>query len=95
MIVDAHHHLWLFGQVITRGSNRRRSRPIFGDYRAIRRDYTVADFRADAAAAGLVRAGRDRRQDCPAERVLGEPKRMKAMASAEAESARQACGVSP
>jgi predicted TIM-barrel fold metal-dependent hydrolase len=51
-IVDAHHHIWrqqdlpwLVGPMVPR---------IFGPYEAIRRDYPMAEFRAEAEAAGVV-----------------------------------------
>jgi predicted TIM-barrel fold metal-dependent hydrolase len=50
-IVDAHHHIWrlaatpwLQGPVVPR---------IFGAYDALRRDYSIADFTADAAPHGV------------------------------------------
>ena len=51
-IIDAHHHIWrqqdlpwLVGPMAPR---------IFGPYEAIRRDYPMAEFRAEAEAAGAV-----------------------------------------
>jgi len=51
-IIDAHHHIWrqrdlpwLVGSMVPR---------IFGPYEAIRRDYSMAEFRAEAEAAGIV-----------------------------------------
>ena len=53
-IVDAHHHIWrladlpwLHGPTLPR---------IFGPYEAIRRDYTIDEFRAEATAAGVQRS---------------------------------------
>lgn len=53
-IVDAHHHIWrladlpwLSGPPVPR---------IFGEYGAIRRDYTIEEYIAEAAAAGVVRS---------------------------------------
>ncbi|MER9955251.1 amidohydrolase family protein [Mesorhizobium australicum] len=50
-IVDAHHHIWrqadlpwLNGPMIPR---------IFGAYEPLRRDYTIDEYRADAASAGV------------------------------------------
>lgn len=50
-IVDAHHHIWrlaatpwLQGPVLPR---------IFGPYEPLRRDYSIADFRADIAGNGV------------------------------------------
>jgi predicted TIM-barrel fold metal-dependent hydrolase len=51
MIVDAHHHIWrvdrtpwLQGEISPR---------IFGDYRAIKRDYNIGEFAEDARSAGV------------------------------------------
>lgn len=53
-IVDAHHHIWrladlpwLSGPPVPR---------IFGEHDAIRRDYPVEEYRAEATAAGVVRS---------------------------------------
>lgn len=53
-IVDAHHHLWrrahtpwLQGPVVPR---------IFGDYQAIRRDYLIEEYLAEAGACGVVKS---------------------------------------
>jgi len=50
-IIDAHHHIWrqhdlpwLIGPMAPR---------IFGPYDAIRRDYSIAEFRSEAEAAGV------------------------------------------
>ena len=52
--VDAHHHIWrqqdlpwLLGPMLPR---------IFGPYEPIRRDYTIAEYLADVAAAGVTRS---------------------------------------
>lgn len=51
-IVDAHHHVWLRDRVPwLNGPMQPR---IFGPYEAIRRDYTIEEFRADAAPSGVV-----------------------------------------
>jgi len=39
----------------------------------------IEDPEAEPDPGRVGRAGRDRRQDCPAERVFGKPERMKAM----------------
>lgn len=53
-IIDAHHHIWrsqrvpwLSGPLLPR---------IFGDYTAIRRDYLIAEYLADARAQGVVKS---------------------------------------
>lgn len=53
-IIDAHHHIWrlaatpwLQGPPVPR---------IFGDYAALRRDYTIEDYLADARPQGMVRS---------------------------------------
>ncbi len=53
-IVDAHHHIWrldrtpwLSGPVVPR---------IFGDYRPLRRDYSIAEFAEDARKLGVVKS---------------------------------------
>jgi predicted TIM-barrel fold metal-dependent hydrolase len=53
-IIDAHHHIWrlsetpwLQGEPVPR---------IFGVYEAIRRDYSIADYLADAAPSGVVKS---------------------------------------
>src|SRR5215470_10932069 len=53
-IVDAHHHIWrlddlpwLKGPPVPR---------IFGDYAALRRDYLVDEYLAEARAAGVVQS---------------------------------------
>jgi predicted TIM-barrel fold metal-dependent hydrolase len=52
--VDAHHHIWrqqdlpwLLGPMLPR---------IFGPYEPIRRDYTIAEYLADVASAGVTRS---------------------------------------
>src|SRR5215475_9426150 len=52
--IDAHHHIWrlkdlrwLSGPQVPR---------IFGPYEAIRRDYPIAEFRADAESCGVVKS---------------------------------------
>lgn len=53
-IIDAHHHIWrqadlpwLMGPMQPR---------IFGPYEAIRRDYSIEEFRADLAGSGVVKS---------------------------------------
>lgn len=53
-IVDAHHHIWrlsatpwLQGPAVPR---------IFGAYEALRRDYPIGEFAADAARASVVKS---------------------------------------
>lgn len=53
-IVDSHHHIWrladlawLSGPTVPR---------IFGPYDSIRRDYPIAEFRAEAEASGVVKS---------------------------------------
>lgn len=51
-IVDAHHHVWLRERVPwLNGPMQPR---IFGHYEAIRRDYTIGEFRVDSAPSGVV-----------------------------------------
>lgn len=44
-IIDAHHHIWRLGQ--TPWLNGPPVPRIFGEYQALRRDYTIEDFLAD------------------------------------------------
>ncbi|MBI3513431.1 MAG: amidohydrolase family protein [Proteobacteria bacterium] len=53
-IIDAHHHIWrlhdlpwLAGPPVPR---------IFGDYQALRRDYPIAEYLAEAVAVGVVKS---------------------------------------
>ena len=54
LVVDAHHHIWrradlpwLSGPMVPR---------IFGPYEAVRRDYPIAEYVADATRSGIVRS---------------------------------------
>ena len=49
-IVDAHHHLWDLGKLHYRWLTEPIDHPM-GGYAAIRRNYLIGDFRADAAGA--------------------------------------------
>ena len=51
-IIDAHHHIWR--QATTPWLNGPALPRIFGDYEALRQDYLVQDFIADAAPLGVV-----------------------------------------
>jgi len=53
MKVDAHHHLWDLNAVHYPWLMERGAIRFFGDPAPIQRDYTVAEFRADAAAHGI------------------------------------------
>ncbi|MGH6989744.1 MAG: amidohydrolase family protein [Stellaceae bacterium] len=68
-IIDGHHHIWrradlpwLEGPMVPR---------IFGPYEAIRRDYPIAEFRADLAGSGVV-ASVYVQTNWPAARALDE-----------------------
>jgi len=53
-VVDAHHHIWLRRDVPwLNGPIEPR---IFGDYSALRRDYEIGEFIADAAPHGVVKS---------------------------------------
>ena len=54
-IVDAHHHLWDLGKLHYPWLAEAIDHPM-GDYAAIRRNYLVGDFRADADRQGLVKS---------------------------------------
>ena len=54
-IVDAHHHLWDLGKLHYPWLAEPIDHPM-GDYAAIRRNYLIGDFRADAAGQGLVKS---------------------------------------
>jgi predicted TIM-barrel fold metal-dependent hydrolase len=54
-IVDAHHHLWDLGKLHYPWLAEPIDHPM-GDYAAIRRNYLIGDFRADAARQGLVKS---------------------------------------
>lgn len=53
-IIDAHHHIWRAARVPwLSGPMQPR---IFGEYSAIRRDYTIGDYMADAQPHGVVKS---------------------------------------
>lgn len=53
-IIDAHHHIWRQRDLAwLQGEMQPR---IFGEYRAIMRDYPIEEFRDDAAPCGVVRS---------------------------------------
>ena len=54
-IVDAHHHLWDLSKLHYPWLAEPIDHPM-GDYAAIRRNYLIDDFRADAARQGLVKS---------------------------------------
>ena len=54
-IVDAHHHLWDLGKLHYPWLAEPIDHPM-GDYAAIRRNYLIGDFRADAARLELVKS---------------------------------------
>ena len=69
VMIDAHHHVWRLAE--TPWLNGPPQPRIFGDYEAIRRDYPIEEYLADARAAGVVRARpaaflRNRFAACPA-----------------------------
>lgn len=53
MRIDAHHHLWDLGAIHYPWLMERGTVRFFGDPTPIRRDYSVAEFRADASAQGI------------------------------------------
>lgn len=54
MIIDAHHHIWRQADLSwLQGEMQPR---IFGEYRAIMRDYSVEEYRADASPHGIARS---------------------------------------
>ena len=54
LIVDAHHHIWRQADLAwLQGPPQPR---IFGEYAAIRRDYPIEEYLAEARAAGVVRS---------------------------------------
>jgi len=55
-IVDAHHHLWDLCANYYPWLTDRIGPRMYGDYAAIRRDYLVADFRADIGALPVVKS---------------------------------------
>jgi predicted TIM-barrel fold metal-dependent hydrolase len=53
-VIDAHHHIWRQADLEwLRGEERPR---IFGPYRPIMRDYTLEEFKADAAPSGVTQS---------------------------------------
>ncbi len=53
-MIDAHHHIWLQKDLPwLLGPEQPR---IFGPYRAIMRDYTLAEFKADTAGTGIAKS---------------------------------------
>ena len=54
-IVDAHHHLWDLSKLHYPWLAEPIDHPM-GDYAAIRRNYLIDEFRADAARQGLVKS---------------------------------------
>jgi predicted TIM-barrel fold metal-dependent hydrolase len=55
-IVDAHHHLWDLHENYYPWLCDRIGQRMYGDYRAIRRDYMLADFRADIGALPVTKS---------------------------------------
>lgn len=53
MWIDAHHHLWNLSAVHYPWLEARGVRRFFGDPTPIQRDYPIAEFRAEASAAGV------------------------------------------
>jgi predicted TIM-barrel fold metal-dependent hydrolase len=52
LVVDAHHHIWRQADLVwLQGPPQPR---IFGEYAAIRRDYPIEEYMAEARAAGVV-----------------------------------------
>lgn len=53
-LVDAHHHIWRQADLAwLHGPPQPR---IFGEYEAIRRDYPIEEYMAEAGVAGVVRS---------------------------------------
>lgn len=78
-IIDAHHHVWrqadlpwLSGPMVPR---------IFGPYEPLRRDYPIAEYRADAEANGVTRSVYVQ-ANWPAARALDEIKWVQSVADA-------------
>jgi predicted TIM-barrel fold metal-dependent hydrolase len=55
-IVDAHHHLWDLNVFYYPWLTDRLKKPAFGDYAAIRKNYLLGDFLADASGLDLVKS---------------------------------------
>jgi predicted TIM-barrel fold metal-dependent hydrolase len=53
-IIDAHHHIWRLSE--TPWLQSPQLPRIFGAYEAIRRDYGIADYLADATPSGVVKS---------------------------------------
>ena len=53
-IIDAHHHIWRLSE--TPWLQSPQVPRIFGAYEAIRRDYGIADYLADATPSGVVKS---------------------------------------
>jgi predicted TIM-barrel fold metal-dependent hydrolase len=53
-IIDAHHHIWRLAQ--TPWLNGPPLPRIFGDYKPLRRDYTIEEFLAEAGPCGVVKS---------------------------------------
>ena len=54
LVIDAHHHVWRQADLAwLQGPPQPR---IFGEYAAIRRDYPIEEYAAEARAAGVVRS---------------------------------------
>jgi predicted TIM-barrel fold metal-dependent hydrolase len=53
-VVDAHHHIWRRAR--TPWLNGPPAPRIFGDYHALRRDYPIAEYAADARGQGVTRS---------------------------------------
>lgn len=53
-VIDAHHHIWRFDR--TPWLNGPMVPRIFGDYAAIRRDYSISEFAADAKPQGVTKS---------------------------------------
>jgi predicted TIM-barrel fold metal-dependent hydrolase len=53
-IADAHHHIWRLDRTLWLSAPM--SPRIFGPYQAIRRDYGIGDYAADAGPSGVTRS---------------------------------------
>lgn len=52
-VIDSHHHIWRKADLPWMAQNKPR---IFGDYTALKRDYTIEEFKSDVAPANVVKS---------------------------------------
>jgi predicted TIM-barrel fold metal-dependent hydrolase len=68
-VIDAHHHVWELGVLRYPWLLDPEGEGIFGSYDAIRRDYTLSEYRADCARQGVVRSVHVQAEADPADPV--------------------------